>query len=302
LETNQVIVFKRLKKPGLYPLKLKKFKKSFKQVFVLLIVLTVVSSCIPNEKIIYSQNKDGDVALGLDTLIISPRSEYYLQPRDILSINFFSNVDSEVQPFRLSTADIVVPLGGGQQVGQQQGGQQQQQQQQGRPFVIDNNGILLINTLEPIVVVGLTTVELKVLIEEKILRDKGIKDISVNVSLAGIRFTTMGEMGTGQQVIAGSEATILEAIATAGDLSINADRQNIQILRNYDGGVKWHLIDVTRRDLMLTEFWFVKPGDVIYAPPLKLRELGAGDSFLSQLSTVITLIGAVVFFISLSGN
>jgi polysaccharide export outer membrane protein len=296
LGTNQVIVFKRLKKPGLYPLKLKKFKKSLKQVFVLLIVLTVVSSCIPNEKIIYSQNKDGDPALGLDTLIIPPRKEYYLQPRDILSINFFSNVDEAIEPFRQTTSDIIA------NTGVQQGQQGQQGANLGQTFIIDNNGMLLINTLQPIMAIGYTTFELKEILEKEIREVKGVKDISLNVSLAGIRFTTMGEMGTGEQIISGSQTNILQAIAAAGDLNINADRQRINIIRSYEGGLKWHEVDITRRDLVLTDFWFIKPGDIIYAPPLKLREIGAGDNFLSQLGTVITLVGALFFFINLSSN
>ena len=237
-----------------------KFQLMLKKIFGLAILLVIVSSCIPNEKIILAQDKDGgeDSPLGLDKLIIPPRSEYYLQPRDILSINFFSNVESEVEPFKQSTADVMPMMGVGQQGGQGGG-----QGGMGQSFVIDNNGFLLINTLEPILSTGLTTAQLKELLEDKIWKDKGIKDISVNVSLAGIRFTTLGEMGVGQQIIAGSEANILEAIAAAGDLTINADRQRIRILRNYEGGDKWHEIDVTRMDLMLTEFWYVKPGDII---------------------------------------
>ena len=245
-----------------------KMQSTLKQIFGLFLILAVVSSCIPNEKVIYSQNKEGVEELGLDTLIVPPRSEYYLQPRDILSINFFSGVDSEVEPFKQSTADVIPMLGGnGQQGGQQ--GVGQGNQGLGQSFVIDNNGFLLINTLEPIKAAGLTTSQLKEFLEDKIWKDKGIKDISINVSLAGIRFTTLGEIGTGQRVIAGSEANILEAIAAAGDLTINADRQKIKILRNYEDGDKWHEIDITRRDLMLTEFWYVKPGDIIYAPPSK---------------------------------
>jgi polysaccharide export outer membrane protein len=277
-------------------LKKKSFKQVIKKVLILCLILAMISSCIPNEKVLYTQNKDDDPALGLDTLIIPPRKEYYLQPRDILSINFFSNVDEAIEPFRQTTSDVMANAGG------QQGQQGGQGASLGQTFIIDNNGMLLINTLKPIKAIGYTTFELKEILEKEIREVKGIKDISLNVSLAGIRFTTMGEMGTGEQIISGSQANILQAIANSGDLSINADRQRITIIRNYEGGMKWHEIDITRRDLVLTDFWFIKPGDIIYAPPLKLREIGAGDNFLSQLGTVITLIGAVIFFINLSGN
>lgn len=258
----------------------------------LVVLIITVSSCIPNENVILFQNKGPDEALELNTLITPPRSEYYLQPRDILSINFFSNVELAVEPFRQSTIDV---LGGG---GQEGGGQQSS----GQSFVIDNNGYLLINTLQPVKATGLTTKALKDSLEKIIRKEKGIRDISINVSLAGIRYTTTGEIGGGQQLIAGSEANLMEAIANAGGLTINADRQKMQLIRNYEGGFKVHEIDVTQRNLMLTEFWYIKPGDIIYAPPLKLREIGAGDNFMSQLGTVLGLISAVIFLSSLTGK
>jgi polysaccharide export outer membrane protein len=272
-----------------------------KKLLGLVVLIVVVSSCIPNEKIILFQNKNDNEALKLDTLITPPRSEYHLQPRDILSINFFSNVETAVEPFRQSTADVLATTGSGQQGGGQ-AGQQGGRQSLGQTFVIDNNGFLLINTLDPLIAAGLTTKALKDSLESVIKREKGVKDISVNVSLAGIRYTTTGEIGGGQQLIVGSEANLLEAIANAGGFTINADRQKVQVLRNYEGGVKWHEIDVTQRDLMLTEFWYVKPGDIIYAPPLKLREIGAGDNFLSQLGVVVGLISTGIFLISLTSN
>lgn len=263
-----------------------------KKFFGLVVLIITVSSCIPNENVILFQNKGSDEALELNTLITPPRSEYYLQPRDILSINFFSNVELAVEPFRQSTIDV---LGGG---GQEGGGQQSS----GQSFVIDNNGYLLINTLQPVKATGLTTKALKDSLEKIIRKEKGIRDISINVSLAGIRYTTTGEIGGGQQLIAGSEANLMEAIANAGGLTINADRQKMQLIRNYEGGFKVHEIDVTQRNLMLTEFWYIKPGDIIYAPPLKLREIGAGDNFMSQLGTVLGLISAVIFLSSLTGK
>lgn len=275
---------------------MKKKKFGIKHLFAFLLILALASGCIPNEKVVYIQNKDDLAELGLDTLITPPREEYFLQPRDIISITFFSNVDEAVEPFRQTTSDI--------QVFQGIGGQQQQQGvanglNPGQNFVIDNTGNLNINTLEPIPVTGLSTSQLKDILEEKIRISKDIKDISVNVSLAGIRFTTIGEIGAGERIISGSEANILQALAVSGDLTLQADRERIMIIRKQGGGYKIHEIDVTRRNLFKSEFFFIRPGDIIYAPPLKIREIGAGDNFLSQLSAVIAIVSGGIFLISL---
>lgn len=55
-----------------------------------LFVIALASSCIPNEKVVYLQNKEDVPELGNDTLIALTRIDYRLQPNDILLINFYA--------------------------------------------------------------------------------------------------------------------------------------------------------------------------------------------------------------------
>jgi polysaccharide export outer membrane protein len=271
-------------------LKKKIFKQVVKKALFFCFILAIISSCIPNEKVILVQNKDDDPALGLDTLIYTPREEYRLQPRDLVSITFYSNIEEAIAPYRQVTNDFLVSLGRAGGANSAIAGSQ---------FLVDNNGFININTIEPLLAKGLTTRELKDSLEEKIRVEEGVLDIDINVSLASIRYTTIGSIGTGEKVIQGSEANILEAIANAGDISIQGDRQHIQIIRTYPDGLKFHEIDITDRKILQSKFFFIKPGDIIYVPPLKLREIGTGDSFTSQIGTVISVISSLLFFVAL---
>lgn len=73
--------------------------KILKQFFAFAILVVLASSCIPNEKVIYLQNKKLIPRLDNDSIISLNRVEYRLQPNDILLINCYSAVEVAVQKF-----------------------------------------------------------------------------------------------------------------------------------------------------------------------------------------------------------
>lgn len=276
-------------------------KRVIKQCFAFSLLLALASSCIPNEKVIYLQNKGGEESpgYGLDTLITLSRQDYKLQPNDILLINFYSSSSEAVEkfyPLLLRTAALGVNQAGG-------GGNNGQQNLYFTGYNVDRDGFVEINGLGRIQAAGLTKEELKYKLEEQIKQQEGVNDILVNVKLDGIRYTIFGEVnGPGPQTLQQYEANIIEAIASSGDLSLNANRQHVQIIRQYPDGVRIHEIDVTDRKLLSSPFYFLQPNDIIYVPPLKIRELGTGETGLATFSSIVGVISGTALIISLINN
>lgn len=271
--------------------------KSLKQFLGFLLLVLLASSCIPNEKVVYLQNKELAPRLENDSLISLTRIDYRLQPNDILLINFYSRAKEEVEKYYPIFARPDNILNSGNRSGQQAGVND--------PYLtgynVDREGKIEINTLGRVQAAGLTITELKYAIEDLIRPD--IKDILVSVKLSGIPYTIYGEINNvGPNVLRQYEANLLEAIAAAGDLTINADRSHVKILRQYPDGVRIHEVDVTGRSFIETEFFFLQPDDIIYAPPLKIREVGSGDTFLETFATIITVISGTALIISIITN
>ena len=267
--------------------------------FLFILVVSIASGCIPNEKVVYLQNKEVVDGLKNDSLITLSRVDYKLQPNDILLINFYS-ADKSVEKYYPVFARPNNLLLQGNQNGQgQQGGFLD-------PYLIgynvDKDGKIEINSLgERVQAAGLTTTELKYKIEE-LIRPQ-IKDILVSVKLSGIPYTIYGEVNLpGPQLIRQYDLTLLEAIARAGDLTINADREHVLIMRQYPEGVKIHEVDVTGREFIKTDMFFLQPDDLIYVPPLKIRELGTGETGLQTFATIISVISGTVLIVSLVTN
>lgn len=272
--------------------------KSLKQFLAFFLLLAFASSCIPNEKVVYLQNKENTPEWGLDTLITLNRQDYELQPNDILLINFYSGRQEAVTkfyPLLLRTNAL-----GANQVG---GGNGQQQNLYFTGYNIDRDGIVEINALGRVQAAGLTTTELKYELERIIKERDEINDILVNVKLDGIRYTIFGEVtNPGPQTLQQYEANIIEALASSGDLTLNANREHIQIIRQYSDGVRVHEIDVTRRKLISSPYYFLQPNDIIYVPPLKIRELGTGETGLQTFVSIVSVISGTALLINLLSN
>lgn len=267
-----------------------KQRSELKLVVGFLFILFLASSCIPNEKIVYLQDKTD--TMPNDSLITLKRIDYKLQPNDILLINFYSSQLDDVQQYYPVFARPDAIIGGGSQGGNNSGPD---------PYLtgynVDRDGTIEINALGRVKAAGLTTVELKYAIEELI--KETITDILVSVKLSGIPYTIFGEVkSVGPNLIRQYEVTLLQAIAEAGDLTLNADRAHVKLLRQYPEGARIHEIDVTGRSFLETEYYFLQPDDIIYVPPLKIRELGTGETALQTFATLISVISGTALIIS----
>jgi polysaccharide export outer membrane protein len=145
-------------------------------------------------------------------------------------------------------------------------------------------------------VTGLNLSQAKVAIEEKL--DKYFKGAYVSVQLGGIRFSILGEVrAPGKYVVLQNRLTILEALATAGDLTPVANRKKIKILRQLPGEMQVEIIDLTKANLIESPSLYIRPNDVIYVEPLKIRAIGTGvtgTESLTAFATVLSVVSSVL--------
>src|SRR5690606_35169613 len=85
--------------------------------------------------------------------------------------------------------------------------------------------------------------------------------------------------------------TLLQALGYAGDLTINGERTDILMTREVDGVRKVTHIDLTSAEFMNSEFYFVKPNDLIVVNPNNPKVKSAG--FIGNVVTVATVISLV---------
>jgi polysaccharide export outer membrane protein len=170
-------------------------------------------------------------------------------------------------------------------------------------FTVDDKGFIRVPVLGKIYVMGMTLEEIRLEVERLLLKDYFTDEanIFVDVKLPGVNYTINGEIGnTGANVVYKDRATILEAIANSGDITITGDRKNVMIIRQYPQGPEIHFIDLTIRDAMNSPYYFIQPNDYIYIKPLKQKTWGVGVTGIQSYTTVVQVVMTFVTLYLLS--
>ncbi|MBZ9626679.1 polysaccharide biosynthesis/export family protein [Psychroflexus sp. CAK1W] len=166
-------------------------------------------------------------------------------------------------------------------------------------FPVDRHGNIRIPTLGEIKVIGLTLEEIRLKLREKLLSEyfKTEANIFITVKLAGLRYTTLGEIGSGSQVIYKEQVSIMEAIANAGNITLYGDRRNVKILRQYPEGQRLHQIDLTKITAVNSPFYYIQPNDLIIVNPLPQKSLGIGETSFGTFATLFSLITGITILL-----
>ena len=255
----------------------------------MLALLAGFSACVSNQKIIYLQNLEGKSPIAEGELITYEIPEYKLQYNDIIDINIQTETDLLENGFNAKTLQ----------------NQQMMQMAQGggdiyymTGYTVDANGNIRLPLVGEIQVKDKSIDEARKEIEAK-LKPYIKSEVYVKVKLGGIRYAALGEFRRpGKFVVLQDRMTIFEAIANAGDLSNIAKRNEVLLIRQYPEGTKLHRINLNDRQIVASPFYFIQPNDQLYAEPMKVREVGAGENAAQSLSLIISAITVSVLLIN----
>lgn len=274
---------------------------TFRIVYYFFVLLCVVSlsSCISNKKVAYLQNKTKDKQLATDSLIRYSIPVYKLQYNDIVEVTIKTTVPEMNTIFGLEDPSTKGQQGGGANAAS------------GDIFyltgyTIDQQGFIKLPFVGNVNLMGLTLDESARRITQKFahyFKKLSEEDLYVNVKLGGIRFSALGEFNKpGKYVALQERMTIFDAIAQAGDLTVQAKRNQVKLLRQYPEGTKIHILDLNDRSIIKSPYYFIQPNDQLYVEPLKVREFGTGVTGAQTLQIIISSLSAVVLVLSLTKN
>ena len=236
------------------------------------------TSCIPTKKLTYLQADE----TATDSIISIQRLQkpYRIQVNDLLSIRVKALDQELVGMFNPINEDNANATG--------------EERMYYDGFTVNSQGNIRVPTLGEINVLGNTVDEVRELIEKELL-DRYFREeanIFVTVKLAGIRYTTLGEIGSGGQVIYKEQVSIMEAVANAGGITEFGDMTDVKIIRQYPGGgEKVHSIDLTSINATKSPYYYIQPNDLILVNPLPQKALGFGTTGMTSFTTIFSVLG-----------
>ena len=209
-----------------------------RKILLFLVSILLFLSCVPSKDLIYLsgtpiENKE------IHKLNTNP---YKLQVGDNISIDVTSDNANLVAVFLKSSNSL--------------------SENTSTPIIysIDVNGTIRMPILGELNVLGYTTKEVRVKIEEK-FANYFMKEDSyfVSVKLDGIKYTIMGEINSpGPKVVYQNQLSILDAITFSGDIPISGDKKNVEVIRISPNGNKKVTIDLTTIDALNSEIFFIQ--------------------------------------------
>ena len=238
------------------------------------------ASCVPQKNIIYLQDKKNhnNTIPGL----IEQQKPYKVQINDILNIR--------IKVLNQENATIFNPTG------EESLEASPQERAYFDGFTVDLRGNIRVPQLGEFRVLNFTVKEIEEDIRKRLLEKEfnEFAQIFVTVKLAGLRYTTLGEINsTGSQVIFQERATILEAIANAGDIPIEGNKKQVRILRQYPHGQEIHRLDLTDINVMKSPYYYIQPNDIIIVDPLVQKTLGTGTNGIQTFTTILSLVTVI---------
>lgn len=273
-------------------------KKQAKKIFIILMFLMGLYSCVPNRKIIYMQELGGsnDPLVESSDRYAYQTEDYLLQTNDIVEISIITTDQELNRVFNIVSGE-------NRNVAQMAGNQGAGDAFFMNGYTIDDRGVVEIPLVGELKILGLTTKEAQALVESKVIKYVKEDEYFVRVRLGGVRFSALGEFNrSGKYTILQNRVTIFEAIAFAGDLSRVAKRDEVLLVRQYPDGSQIHKINLLDRELLGSEFYFLKPNDMIYAEPMKVREIGAGSTLVETVTLFTSTVTALALILTLIQN
>jgi len=259
---------------------MKRINAILKTIVLAMLAGTLMISCVPQKKMLILQNTSNDTTGQYQ----NERSiSYKIQPGDNLYIRVVSLDEKTAMMFnpggsassQIYSTDASIYL---------------------NSYTVSDQGTIEFPLVGQIYIQNLSVEDVKTKLQE--ILDQYIKETVLIVKLVNFNLTILGEVRSpGQYKVYKTEINILEAISMAGDLSNFANRQEVTIVRQTKTGSETYLVNLASRDILSSDYYYLKPNDILYVKPLKGKQFTFAEFpygvVFSALSTLILMLNYI---------
>jgi polysaccharide biosynthesis/export protein len=163
-------------------------------------------------------------------------------------------------------------------------------------YSVDEAGFIHLPLIGDIAVDGLTAQQIKTKLDEAYL--PYLKFASTSIKLSNSRVTVFGEVNDpGVYYLYNDKNTILDAISLAGDFTEFGNREKVKLIRLTEEGSETIYLNLNRSDFIYTQYYFIKPSDVIYIEPTKGKARDVSSRVVSVVLAAISVTVLVISFV-----
>lgn len=159
--------------------------------------------------------------------------------------------------------------------------------------LVTSEGKIILPVLGAIIASGKTTIDLEKEIVAVLENNGHLKNPTVNVRILNAKVTVLGEVKMpGTYSYTEQTISLPQALGYAGDITIEANRKEVWLIREEEGIRKYHKIDLTKSDWFNSPYYNIKQNDVVYVSPNNVKVKSAG--FIGNTGTVLSVISILL--------
>ena len=162
---------------------------------------------------------------------------------------------------------------------------------QERGLLVNSKGYVRLPLIKKIYLEGLTQTEGEDALEKAF--SVYIKNPDVQLEVLNKRAYVIGEVNrAGEIPLPNERLTLLQILASAGDLTDSADRRSILIIDgNSAGKSKTRIVNLTDKHSLQTANLMIKPNDIVYVMPNNMKAVNIG---IKETTPIFSLINQML--------
>lgn len=235
--------------------------KKYFPVFIIITLLTLFS-CKPKQNIIYMSNNNFEQEVSH-----AQYSGLHIQEGDELKILVSAFDEIAVRPFNMSTMPRTGNASTGTVTNTNQGTVPSE-------YIVNSEGSIVFPVLGNVYCKGMTKQQLKEDLESRLKRY--LTDPLVTVTLSNFNISVLGEVkNPGQKTSPTEKLNIFQAIALAGDLTYDANRTNVKLIRysEEEGKSKVFPLDLSESSIISSPYYYLQQNDILYIEPDRNKQI-----------------------------
>lgn len=255
-------------------------KSTLKKISLFTLITFLISACNTEKRLKYFQSQPGQP----DTVAIAKVYVPKIQPGDILSIyvnSLSSEASSFFNPYSANNAAGALVAAPSSVTGQVAP----------TGYLVDPSGQIELPLIGSIKVSDYTTTQVRDTLKKRL--SIYLKEPTVLVRFLNFKISILGEV-THPEVynIPNEMITLPEAISMAGDLTLYARRDSIEIIRDVNGKKVFANVDLSKRDIFSSPYYYLHSNDIVYVKPArtKTQQTDRTIQYVSIGATLISLL------------
>jgi polysaccharide export outer membrane protein len=166
-------------------------------------------------------------------------------------------------------------------------------------YLVDENGEINFPFIGKMVVAGMSKTALTDTLTARIRRD--VADAVVTIRVMNYKITVLGEVNApGSYTIPSERVSVLDVIGLAGDLTIFGRRDNVKVIREFNGKREMGVLNLNDGNIFNSPYFYLRQNDIVYVEMNNRKVVNADQTNFRTLSLVTGALSAISLIITLA--